>query len=377
MLWLRVAIPFLVFVVTGTLGIFWFLHITYQRRSADEFAQLAQSNAEFIRSIHLPANDRFSAYLSNVLGMRVLFARQAGDVPKLDPRQDAATAVIEPGLDLVLIRDKPSLASLLMRPPSIVVMCAFWVLSFALAGAIARGVVHPYIETRQRLAEAERLAMLGKMATALAHEVQNPVAAIRLHAQLMDSAPPSERAAAIAGSLPTVLSETDRIENLVNQWLFIAKPHPPQTTVVVLRDILAGVVQALRPMADHARVQVAADLPATLATTADSRRLRQAFGNLVTNAIQAMPGGGTLRITGRTESDAVVIEFTDTGRGFSVEALRRCPELFYSEKEGGMGIGLAVAHEIARAHGGRLDIANTPTGGANVSVRLPATEIAS
>jgi signal transduction histidine kinase len=99
---------------------------------------------------------------------------------------------------------------------------------------------------------------------------------------------------------------------------------------------------------------------------ADARRLGQVFHNIILNAIQAMPTGGTLRIT--SENGALC--FADTGPGFSPEALHRWAEMLYSEKEGGMGIGLSVAKEIIRAHNGRLKVANLPEGGAIVRIEL-------
>jgi signal transduction histidine kinase len=233
--------------------------------------------------------------------------------------------------------------------------------------------VRPYIATRQRLVEAERLAMLGKMAASLAHEIQNPVAAIRLHTQLIQTATPAETAEASASSLPVILSEAERIEGLVNQWMFLTRPEPPRTSWVNLHHELQRAMESMSPLAAHAGVVVNADVPSELPVIADTRRLRQVLGNLIQNAIQAMPNGGTIRIRGEVRGVRVQLSIADTGGGFSAEALRRFPELFFSEKEGGMGIGLSVAHEIVRAHNGSLTIANRPgdTGGAVVTIELP------
>ena len=102
----------------------------------------------------------------------------------------------------------------------------------------------------------------------------------------------------------------------------------------------------------------------------DHRRLAQVFSNLIVNAIQAMPRGGSLSVRADKEASEVRITFTDTGSGFSPAALDHFAEFFYSEKEGGMGIGLSVAHEIIKAHGGRLSAGNLSSG-ACVTVVLP------
>ncbi len=326
--------PFLLFVATGTVGILMLLNAAYQHRSSAQFAALAKANAEFIRDAHIPPTDRFAGYLSQVLGVEAQFRRVASP----DARHEAVTVAVQPGVELTLIRERPNL---LFRPATLGALAVFWALSLALAWA----VVVPYLKT-------QRLAMLGQMATSLAHEIQNPVAAIRLHAQL-------------AGH-KTILGEAATIESLVNQWMFLARPDPPQKKPVRLDEILADAVAALRPMADHAkvRIELAADNAATV--EADARRLGQAFRNLIVNAIQAMPTGGALTVVAQGRS----VTFADTGPGFSATALARCPQMFYSEKEGGMGIGLAVANEIVKAHGGSLKIGNHPNGGAEVIVQL-------
>ena len=112
-------------------------------------------------------------------------------------------------------------------------------------------------------------------------------------------------------------------------------------------------------------------MPRGLTVAADSRRLSQGISNIVVNAIQAMPNGGTLNITGgRTDGRARLL-FRDTGRGFSQRALARYAELFFSEKEGGMGIGLNVCAEVVKAHGGSLAVENAREGGAIVAITLP------
>jgi signal transduction histidine kinase len=330
---LRVALPFLLFVVAGTVGLLLLLNATYRQHSRAEFEALAVANAEFIRAAHIPLNERFAGYLSQVLGVAVHFGR----VNAPDSRHEAVTVAIEPGTEITLIRAKPPL---LLRPATLFALAAFWGLSLALAWA----VVLPYLRT-------QRLAILGQMATSLAHEVQNPVAAIRLHAELAGNA--------------TIVGEALTIESLVNQWMFLAKPAPPRKTSLALDSLLADTVKALTPLADHARVKIELTGQAGQ-VEADARRLGQVFRNLITNAIQAMPGGGTLTITAHDRG----IEFADTGPGFSATALARCPQIFYTEKEGGMGIGLSVANEIIKAHGGRLLLANGDKGGAQVTVQL-------
>lgn len=425
-LWLRIAIPFLLFVAAGSTALVFWLHQGALREERMVFAALARTTADFIRRERVPATERTAANLSQVLGVQVFFAGRNGrdaqasswstePVPfaaavlekahrqaRRVHRQQGMEAVSEPvsdSMDLLLLRSADIGTAPLFELRTLAVLGAFWGLSMTLAWAVARGVVRPlrllarrlpmieadaeatlpgaeradeigqlaraYLQTRAQLArerarreQAERLALLGRMATGLAHEIHNPLSAIRMHAQLLGSAFPSQLAAAAADSLPVLLGETARIEGLVNQWMFLAKPAPPQTACVDLRDIAGAVLKTYSASAAHAGVTVAVELPEALPVRVDARRLAQALGNVVLNAIQAMPCGGELCLRGFCDASTVRLVFSDTGRGFSSEALARHGELFFSEREGGMGIGLNVSMEILRAHGGRLEVSN-------------------
>jgi signal transduction histidine kinase len=300
--------------------------------------------------------------------------------------------------------------SWLFQTRTLLILAAFWALSLALAWAVARGIVRPlrtfaarlpriaeasteplpeaeradeigqlaraYAETRAQLVaertareQAERLATLGRMATGLAHEINNPVAAIKLHAQLLEGEVedvPPER-------LEIIVSECGKIESLVSQWMFLARPQPPQTAVCDLAEIVSACLRANGPAAAHAKVRMVNQLPPELFAKMDRRRISQAVTNVIVNAIHAMAGSsGTLMVSAeRPNPSSIDLRFSDTGGGFSAEALARATELFFSEKEGGMGIGLSVSAEILRAHGGELLLGNT-AGGAVVTLKMPA-----
>ncbi len=451
---LRLAVAFLAFVVAGSLALVLWMGAEERRQSRELFAAMAKANAELFTSQNYPISSRTADAVSEVLGVDLIFVRtDNGDVvdppwsERLKPLHMACRFSIKapgeifdqyleyPNVRLMLteissgrtlktdaqkweivswpLRDGYFLA--LVRPTqglwnriptlrSFSILFAFWLLSAALAAALARGIVGPlralakrlphiaeenaeplpeasrtdeigelaraYQSTREQLSaerrareQAERLATLGRMATGLAHEINNPVCAIKLHAQLLETDTPNE-------SLVMILSENAKIEALVNQWMFLARPQPPAVAPCDLAELVAESVRTVSPAAAHAKMRIISEV-ARVSVMADRRRLGQAVANVLMNAIHAMAGGGELRIT----STGTALSFRDTGPGFSAAALARATELFYSEKEGGMGIGLSVTAEILKAHGGELRIENSERG-AVVTMTLPAKEAA-
>ncbi len=424
----RIALPFILFVAAGSLALVGWQESAARADERLEFLRLAKSNAGFIRGQRLPLTDRTAAALGQVLGVEVGFheggrAYGAGIPSGREAAvRHAGTVVEEGGKEWVALPVSEELSLVLARPSvrwgagvhvrTLWGLGGFWGVSVALAVVLSHGLVAPlrqlverlphieadkesslpgaerpdeigqvvraYLSTRAQLLEerarreqAERLALLGRMATGLAHEIHNPLAAMRMHAELLQSASESELPEALSESLPVLLSENLRVEGLVNQWMFLARPEPPRLVPEEIGKVVAGQVRSLRPAASHAGVEVEDLIPSGLRVAMDSRRMGQAVGNILLNAFQAMPSGGRLRITGGVVDGSATLQFTDTGPGFSEEALRRYGELFFSEKEGGMGIGLNVSGEILRAHGGELMVRNPPGGGAVVVLQLP------
>jgi signal transduction histidine kinase len=311
--------------------------------------------------------------------------------------------------DIAFIRTRPAVTNALARPATLAALGGFWLLSFALAWMVGREVVRPLVnfsrrlpniltdqqtqlpETsrtdevgqlaraiistrdqltgeRQKRERGERLALLGKVAAGLAHEIKNPLASIRLHSQLAATA---EQTSEAAESLKHIQNETQVIEGLVNQWLYLARPQPPKKTPVEIGGVLRDLAAALKPQAGHAGVAISLSQDESITVMADCQRLAQAFRNIVLNAIQHMPSGGEVKIKASSVGVSANIRITDQGGGFSREALQKGAELFFSGREGGMGLGLNVAQEIIHAHGGRLELENDSTRGACVQITLP------
>lgn len=321
-----------------------FIRDTIEAEHETDFAKVSSdANTDFLRDARFAQTKFLTDHASQFIGVEVQFQRSTTP----DARREAVTVPINSRTEMTLIRERPRLHDVLLQPISLGALIAFWALWFALAWA----VTSPYLD-------AQRFGLLGSLATSLAHEIRNPIAAIRLHGQLLEQAEPV--------SAGLIVYEAARIEDLLNQWMFLARPEPPGRTEIALVELIAKIVRVLAPAADHAKVHIAVTASPCRRVQADVHRLGQVFHNIILNAIQAMPEGGTLSIT-MSENE---ICFADTGPGFSPMALRRAANTLYSEKEGGMGLGLSVAQKIIRAHEGHLIIGNQKSGGAIVRVLL-------
>ena len=203
---------------------------------------------------------------------------------------------------MVFIRAQPSSSLSLRDPATRNAFLAFWVASALVGWLLAR--------ERLKRAQSERLAMLGRVATSLAHDIKNPLASIQLHAQLL-----TPRDAEDARALALIESESGVIAGLVNQWLHLANPAPPRRVRVDAAAVLRDVLDSLHPQAAHADVVLDPAPSSSLWVSGDAQRLSQAFRNLIINGIQAMPRGGRLRISAEEGGKQVRLRFADEGPG--------------------------------------------------------------
>jgi PAS domain S-box-containing protein len=232
----------------------------------------------------------------------------------------------------------------------------------------------------QQLWQASKLATMGELAASVAHELNNPLATISLRAELLVS----QLAANDPNleSLSVIEQEVERMAALVsNLLLFSRRSHQQITTV----DIAEELRNSLEFMNYHLRsheITVTTDFTNDLPTVqADTQQLRQVFLNLLTNASDAMPEGGTLTVRARdqaleTGKPAVLIEFTDSGVGVEPENLPKLWEPFFTTKpEGkGTGLGLPICRRTVEEHHGTIEIESLPGRGTTVRIILPATE---
>jgi nitrogen fixation negative regulator NifL len=239
---------------------------------------------------------------------------------------------------------------------------------------------HELASMTQQLWQASKLATMGELAASVAHELNNPLATLALHAEsLLDRFPsddPKRRAVHV------IEQEVERMASLVsNLLLFSRRSHQQFSTVNIdeeLRNSFQFIHYHLRSHSITIATDIANDLPSV---HADRQQLRQVFLNLLTNASDAMPEGGTLTVRAKKHSlengsAAVMVEFSDSGRGIEPEDLQKVWEPFFTTKsEGkGTGLGLPICRRTVEEHRGTIDIESLPGKGTTVRIILPAIE---
>jgi signal transduction histidine kinase len=241
-----------------------------------------------------------------------------------------------------------------------------------LARALAR-MTAQLRESRQQLVQAEKLASIGEMSAAVAHGLRNPLASLRAAAQLVRRHPGSPSA---TEHLDAIIEEVDRLDRRINHLLSFSRPVPFRPVIEsvprLIEELLPAVAQPIREQQVDLEMAVPPTLPPV---RVDPMQVEQAILEIVSNALDAMPAGGHLRIGAFVADGAapgdVVVEVTDTGGGIPDDVLPSVCEPFFTTRQEGTGLGLAIAKRYVEQNGGRLEIATRPGVGTTVRVRLP------
>ena len=222
---------------------------------------------------------------------------------------------------------------------------------------------------------SERLAAVGKMAAVITHEVRNPLSSIGLNAELLEEDLRGSHASSEAIALSQKIQrEVDRLTSITEEYLRFARLPRPRLEKEQMNDIVVGVIEFQRDDLETRGVSVTTQLASALPlVTADEAQLRQALLNLFRNAADAMgSGGGVLRVTTRRADGGVEVRVADSGPGIAAEHLPHIFEPFFSTKEGGTGLGLALTQQIIAEHGGRIDVTSGAGEGTTFVMTLPA-----
>ncbi len=413
----RLVLPIVLVALVTAFVAFFQAGSVEKRRDHERLKSVVEANGRLMERLNLPMTDRMRENLSEIAGVVFLFCQDGkviGDEEVMaDIALDKVGEVVEEGEHLVFateLKDERFLIGyqpVVRRahfPPAVLIGV---IVALGTAFFISRSVVLPLgkiakevrevssgealllpqsvrerrdeigvlarslEENRDRLIDeqekrqaAEKMAMLGRLTTSLAHEIKNPAASLIMHGQTLRKVEGNP-----VGRL--IEEEGERITSLVEQWLFVAKPEGFDGGEYDLVALLSDLIGKLRPLCDFYQVSVVQSFPINLVVRCDWVRLEHVFRNLIQNGLQAMPDGGELKIFLREREDEIEFEVRDQGGGFSASALEKFGEAFYSEREGGMGLGLTLVKEVVEAHGGRVEAENAIGGGAVVRGVLP------
>jgi len=248
-------------------------------------------------------------------------------------------------------------------------------------GGLARafnGMTQQLLEQRDRLVQAERVAAWRELARRLAHELKNPLFPIQITIENMQRArekAPEQFDEVFRESTATLLEELANLKAIVGRFSDFAKMPPPQFETVDLNETLRRAVRLF-----EAQLNAPGRPPITPevlcddnvgSVRADPEQLHGALRNLMLNAIDAMPAGGTLTLRTRRQNGAVLLEISDTGEGLTPEERERLFTPYYTTKQNGTGLGLAIVQSVVSDHGGRISVESERGRGTTFRIELP------
>ena len=236
-----------------------------------------------------------------------------------------------------------------------------------------RDYVRRVEESQEALLRAEKMAAAGRLTASIAHEVNNPLQSVQncLHIAGREDVSPEKR----KEYFNLAREELERLMKTMQRMLDFYRPGAAKMTDVDLLELLKHVLSLTSQQLGQRHIEVVTDLPDSLPVIrAVSSQIQQIFFNLILNAFDVMPGGGTLAIQARAIDHGVEMFFEDSGPGIPEEQRTNIFEPFYSTKEGGTGLGLTVSYNIVTSHGGTLDLVDGRGTGACFRLFLPMGE---
>jgi PAS domain S-box-containing protein len=223
-------------------------------------------------------------------------------------------------------------------------------------------------KAEEMMMKTERLSVAGQLAAGIAHELRNPLTAVRGFIQLLEPKAPDS-----GEYFRIIYSELNRIQSIMQEFLMLTRPAELNVNTVNLIAVLEDVIHLIQPQAMLSNVEIQFDrATASVIAECDENRMKQVFINLIKNAIEAMPNGGRITVSISALQDGFVrIRIADTGSGIPPSVIAKLGEPFYTTKDKGTGLGLAICNKIVQEHRGWLEIHSTEGEGTVIDVVLP------
>ncbi|RSD26156.1 PAS domain S-box protein [Mesobacillus subterraneus] len=225
-------------------------------------------------------------------------------------------------------------------------------------------------KSEEMLHRQDKLAAVGQLAAGVAHEIRNPLTSMKGYAEFLqlDEEDPQRQE-----FLGIILDEIDRVNNIVEEFMVLAKPKAVELEEKNIIPIVQNVVSMLKFEARKRNVKLEFDASEEIIQIeCDENRLKQVFLNFIKNGIEAMPDGGDLRVKTEIQNDNVLVSIQDTGVGIPPETLKKIGEPFYTTKKNGNGLGLMVSFKIIESHNGKVYIESEQNKGTTFKIMLPA-----
>jgi len=243
-------------------------------------------------------------------------------------------------------------------------------------------IFHDLTERRAQAREAiesERLNAVTLLAAGVAHELGNPLNSLNIHLQLLERDLQRRREDGsdedLLESLRVARSEVSRLDTIINQFLRAVRPSQAARSMVSINTVVHESLAFLQPEMKDRDVIVQEELGEALPLIpANADQLKQAFYNLIKNAVQALSHGGILRVRTSRSDTHLEISFEDNGAGISVEDMAHITEPYFTRKKDGTGLGLFIVQRILHEHGGHLELLSEPGRGATARILLPLAE---
>ena len=236
-------------------------------------------------------------------------------------------------------------------------------------------VTEERVSMEERL-ESERIDSIVRLAAGVAHELGNPLNSLTIHLQLIErklkNLAKQQDATNLAESLQVCQGEVERLDGIITHFLKAIRPQKLELNELDLLGLVEDVLRVQEAELSNrkleVKVEVNDDLPIILG---DRDQIKQAFFNLIKNAMEAMQPSGSLRILARCDDDYVYLQFVDNGSGISEEDLSKVFQAYYTTKEEGHGLGMMIVERIMREHGGHINIESRKEAGTAITLQFP------